>query len=97
MRELDEEIPAYQKIYEREHAIFAKYHKELAYENDDYEAAKLHCLRANRDLYSYLAKTDFNHGSNADHSEFLRITKAVDKSFAEEHQAAHALQQAKRE
>jgi hypothetical protein len=94
---LDEEIAAYQNIYEREHAIFAKYHKELASENITYEAAKLRYVRAVHEFYSYLAKTDFNHGSNADHSEFLRITKAVDKSFTDEQQAANALHRAKGE
>jgi hypothetical protein len=96
-RELDEEIAAYQNIYEREHAIFAKYRKELASENIAYETAKLRCVRANRDFYSYLAKTDFNHGSNADSTEYQRLTKAVDKSLTEFHQVANALHRAKGE
>ena len=95
--ELDEEIAAYQNIYEREHAIFAKYHKELASENITYEAAKLRYVRAVRKFFSYLAETDFGHGSNANRSEYERIKKAEHEAFVQEQQAANALHRAKEE
>ena len=76
-RELDEEIAAYRNIYEREHAIFAKYHRELASENITYEAAKLRSYERSAEFFSYLAETDFGHGSNANRTEYQRLTKAV--------------------
>lgn len=95
VRELDKELPAYQNIYEREHAIFAKYHKELAPENFAYETTKLRYVRATREFYSYLAETNFGHGSNSNRAEYQRIKKAVDEALVAHKQAADALQQAK--
>jgi hypothetical protein len=97
VRELDEEIVAYQNIFEREHALLAKYHKELLPETVTYETAKLRYVRAVREFYSYLAETGFGHGSNFNRSEYQRIKKASDEALVEEQQAANALHRAKEE
>ncbi len=91
VHDLDEEIPAYQNIFEREHALCAKYNKELASETVAYEAAKLRYFRASREFFSYLATTDCNHGANANPSEYERVKKVRREAFAEEQRDSKSL------
>jgi hypothetical protein len=57
----------------------------------------LRYFRAVREYFSYLAATDFNHGSNASASEYQRVKKAQHEALVEEQQAANAVHRAKGE
>lgn len=95
VRALDGDIVEQKGIYEREHALLAKYNKGIAPKSFAYENATLRLLQANRDYYSYLAKTDFGHGPDANPAEYRQLKKALDGAFAEEKRTSNALRQAR--
>lgn len=97
MRDSDKYFAACKNIFDRQDALFAKYHKQLAAENLAYAAAKLRFGQANHAYWSYLAETNFGHGSNSNRAEYQRIKKAFDEALVAEKQAADALRQAKGE
>lgn len=90
VHDMDKTLAGYQDSYAGVHAICAKYDQKIVPEDIAFETAHLRYLRARRDFYSYLAETDYGHGSNSSSSEFQRIRKKMDDASIDLQQAGQA-------